>query len=326
MGSMESRKVGNKMSSSEVNDIIIVGAGMTGLTLGWDLTQKFPNLKLRILEKSKSSGGRMATRRINDLKFDHGAQFIKKCETSQRWIETWQQEDVAQKFPTDLFDAFCGCRGITQLAKTIAKPLSIDYDHKVISLTAHHDVWILKCENGQFTHAKKVILTCPLPQSLELLTNSQVSFNSELSKIIYSKALVLLIESDQDTLSPMRYQENIGHGLFSICAQHLKNPMQSPSWTAVMTTEWSAEHFDQTEDEILKKALVKLSKVFPKLKVQKIYLKKWRFAQPQTTWPSPFDNPAPGLYLGGDAFGGPSLTGALRSSQGLLNWLGYSSE
>ena len=53
--------------------VVIVGAGMAGLTAARRL-QRFVDVV--VLDKGRGVGGRLATRRVGDATFDHGAQFL----------------------------------------------------------------------------------------------------------------------------------------------------------------------------------------------------------------------------------------------------------
>ncbi|MBC7467022.1 MAG: FAD-dependent oxidoreductase [Bdellovibrio sp.] len=304
------------------NDYLIVGAGLTGLTVAHDLTKHFSDRKIQILEKSKGCGGRMATRRIDDLRFDHGAQFIKKSITSQRWIQIWKNAEVDQRFPAELIDGICGQSGLTQLAKVLAKDLNIKYDIKVSSISFTNGYWAVRAEDDSTVQGKNIIMTCPLPQSLELLQSSGLTFNSELSQIKYSKAVVVLIESDVSLLQlNPNYEENISADVFSACSQQAKGNTKTPAWTVVMSAPWSELNFDLSDGLLLEKACEVIRQQRPNITIKKAHLKKWKYCAPLSTWSKLFENPAPGLYLAGDSFGGPSLLGALRSSQELFNCL-----
>lgn len=304
------------------NDYVIVGAGLTGLTLAHDLIKESSDSKIQILEKSKGCGGRMATRRIDDLKFDHGAQFIKRSNVSLRWIKLWATAEVTQRFPAESIDAVCATSGLTRLAKVLAGGLNVSYDSKVTTLNFKGDRWILRSEDESTTATKNVILTCPLPQSLEILESSGVSFDGVLSQIRYSKALVILIESDFSLLQlNPNYEEKISSEIFSVCSQQAKGNATMPAWTVTMSAAWSQDNFDLPELQILEKACELIRTQRPNIIIKKAYLKKWKYCAPLETWPKLFENPAQGLYLAGDAFGGPSLLGALRSSQALLEQL-----
>jgi hypothetical protein len=52
-------------------DIVIVGAGLTGI-----MAAKDQGYEVLLMDKGKSVGDRMATRRLDSGKVDHGAQFL----------------------------------------------------------------------------------------------------------------------------------------------------------------------------------------------------------------------------------------------------------
>ena len=309
------------MPSENIFDFTIIGAGLTGLALSWDLVGKFPNLKVQILEKSRGCGGRLATRGIEDLRFDHGAQFIKKTAASERWIEIWKKADAIHPFHAADKNAFCGREGMTQLAKVLANRLPVIYNNKIIALKPEDGLWTLQNDQGLDYLSKNIVITSPLPQSLEILQNSRLNFHPSLSEIQYSCALVLLIQAEQDFQPTLCYKEEIGGGLFSISPQHLKGTSQGPSWTIVMDANWSKANFEKQESQILSEACDLVIKRMPQLRFKAVHFKKWKYCQPLKRWHRLFENPSPNLFLAGDAFGGPSLLGALRSSQGLFEYL-----
>ena len=54
--------------------ICVVGAGMSGLTAARVLSHQGHDVV--VVDKARGPGGRMSTRRIDDLRFDHGAQYF----------------------------------------------------------------------------------------------------------------------------------------------------------------------------------------------------------------------------------------------------------
>jgi predicted NAD/FAD-dependent oxidoreductase len=125
----------------EIQDLFIVGAGLTGLSCAHSLSTSGNYLRIQILEKSNGCGGRMATRRVAESKFDHGAQFIKVSQESSKLIDFWLESKVACNFPSEYFEAICGQSGMTQLAKIIAAKLNVRYNSKVIRLEKRLDCW-----------------------------------------------------------------------------------------------------------------------------------------------------------------------------------------
>ena len=305
----------------ETNDFVIIGAGLSGLNCARLLKLKNDSLRIQILEKSKACGGRMATRRIGNIKFDHGAQFIKRKEDSKTLVAFWEQEQVAQDFPVADFAAIFALGGMTQLAKKLAEKLNINFNCKAMALKKESANWQIDLEQGESFRAKNIILTCPLPQSLEALKNSQIEYDPQLEKIKYQKSIVLMVEFNSDLGSEMVYKENWQDPFFSICSQKAKGLADSNAYTVVMNSLWSETHFEQTEDEITLLAQNLLKNAFPKHALLNLMVKKWRYSFPLQTWKREFEQVAPGIYLAGDAFGGPSLNGALRSSNSLVDQL-----
>ena len=52
--------------------VVIIGAGMAGLACARHLADA--GLAVVLLDKGRGVGGRVATRRVGDMQFDHGAQ------------------------------------------------------------------------------------------------------------------------------------------------------------------------------------------------------------------------------------------------------------
>jgi renalase len=298
-------------------DVLIVGAGLTGLNLAKELSSDQPGLAIEILEKSKSCGGRMATRRVGDSRFDHGAQFIKNSEVAQTLIDFWQHAGILRAFPCSALSASCGLAGMTQLAKKMAESLPVSYNTKVTTLKSRDGGWHVGLDEGGARFAKDVVLTCPLPQSLEILNVSNIAYNPLLSKIHYSKAIVLLVQLDSSLDSEFVFKENVDENIFSICSQKEKGLSSLDEYTIVMQAKWSDDNYENADEEILTAGQALLKEKFVSKTFRIHQIKKWRFCQPIERWNSFYETPVPGLFLAGDAFGGASLAGALKSSYAL---------
>jgi renalase len=305
----------------DIYDYIIVGSGITGLSLASNITKTFPNLKVVVLEKSKGCGGRIATRRINENRFDHGLQFIEKSKFTEKWIENWKSQNIIQRFVIDSSEKFCAMSGITQLPKNLASSLNIKYEFKAFSLKSSSRNWELTNDQGVKILGKNIVLTSPLPQSLEILERSELSYDSRFSQMQYSKALVILIESAKDFDPSLIHQENPHESILSISSQHLKGNSKTPAYTIIMNPIWSEKHFDLSDEEILRKCIHLIKIRWPELIINFSQLKKWRYSIPIHIWKNPFECVHPGVYLAGDVFGGPNVDGAIRSSNELFNYL-----
>ncbi len=169
-------------------DVIIVGAGMSGLAAARKLITA--GLKVCILEKSRGLGGRMATRRVQtvhgEVLVDHGAQYF-TCRSSafrellmpliDRGAVTAWCEAISTLTPKGILPAsalhtyprYCCPQGMTTLAKVLAENLTIERSTKVsrLMLTADSQ-WQVTTEGQVFT-ARALIMTPPPSQSFALL-------------------------------------------------------------------------------------------------------------------------------------------------------------
>jgi len=308
--------VPNSHSSGDLATVI-VGAGICGLTVALGLAGP-----VTILEKSRGVGGRIATRRTANGKFDHGAQFYSLKPAIEplhrRWVEArltklWLEHQGSQRFAS--------ATGMTSLAKNLATDLDIRLEKKVLKLRREGNQWQVEIENSEPMTAKNVILTCPLPQSIELLKASGISFDPRLAKVTFAKALVGLYEDVQGVVPSSGYTETPTETIFSISDQSRKGLSEKSAWTVVMDPKFSDKNFDSSDSDILSKITLELKKLEPSFKCGAAQLKKWRYSHPLETYSSSFAQPQAGLFLAGDAFGGPSLNGAVASATALLKEL-----
>jgi renalase len=291
---------------------IIIGAGISGMTLAQRLRSK--GLSVLILEKSKGVGGRMATRRWNDQLFDHGAQHIRMNPKTQSLLDQWSHENLLSPWQENSF--ICPL-GISKLAKSMAAHLEIQLEKKVIHVQKIDTNYKLSSEDGSHFITKNLVLSSPLPQSLQLLSHSNINYDKKLESIQYAKALVFLV-SHKSALNFQLpdYQEWNSGPLFSITNQNKKFDKPGFAFTFTMSPDWSDTHFE-LNDELLnthfKQTLDLLKFQIPQS--SELQIKKWRYSHPTSTWTDKFytvENEK--IELIGDAFGGPSINGAAYSA------------
>jgi renalase len=309
---------------------VVVGAGLSGLTMA-ELIRSRSGESPLLLEKSKSVGGRMATRRGPASAFDHGSQFFKDSPESRfLWTERWQQAGCSRLwFERGPVNYHCGLSGMTALAKNLAQKLDWVPDEKVIRIESSNQELGIFCESGRAFQAERIVLSCPLPQSLQILRDSGISFPDGLDQIVYAKALVGLFEVENVDLPGGILDLNdfpVEIGISSIANNASKGISSVPALTVVMSPQFSETHFENPEMQTLEMIREALQTVLPGvLRVSFQQLKKWRYAHPLGTFQESHLqlSSEPRVFLIGDAFGGPSLAGAVRSALSLVKKLGF---
>ena len=242
---------------------LIFGAGLSGLLLA----DKLSSVRdVCVFDKARGVGGRMATRRTDEAKYDHGAQFYRLKEPLRELHERWLKKNlVSLWFIENSLQHFCARGGMTALAKDLAQDSNVVLNERVASLQQNDQKWNVLFDSGKRETADEVVFTCPAPQTLEILKASSIKFPSQLSELKYSSALVLLIEK-----SPVPFKFN-SHGyiepkdslIFSVADQRDKGIAQIDALTVTLSTDFSDAHFDAPEDVVIQHAVTELKRLSP---------------------------------------------------------------
>ncbi|MBT8126558.1 MAG: NAD(P)-binding protein [Gammaproteobacteria bacterium] len=186
------------MRAQGIADVIVIGAGMAGLSAAVRL--KSADVDVLVVDKARGVGGRMASRRIGDASFDHGAQFI-TAEDRQfaAALASWEQAGVARScFQSEtnvLTETPCwyGTPVMTAIAKHLAAGIETRLEQRVCKLQREGTHWKVATIESARMAAKGVLLTPPVPQSLMLLEASSIrlraALQTELEAIDYRRCI-----------------------------------------------------------------------------------------------------------------------------------------
>ena len=290
---------------------------------GWQTT---------VLDKGRGVGGRLATRRIEDGVYDHGAQFITvRSPRFSSLIAGLQDEGVIyewcrgigtpeQPIVNDGHPRFQGTGGMNAIAKHLARGIDVRTRHRVVRLKQTGQTWAAVLESGQTLSSEHLIVTTPIPQALDLLdlggTELPDHTRIELDSLKYHPCIALLAGLDQASLLPhpgaLRFEQG---PLSFICDNRLKGI--SPEATALTihaSADFSREHWN-VDDRTIVDFLLEQAKPWLPESPRTALLHRWRFSMPVEPHPQPFlriDGPAP-LLFAGDVFQGPRVEGAALS-------------
>jgi renalase len=300
-----------KDTTSFRTDTLIIGAGICGLTLGHKLLTSSI-----ILEKSQGLGGRIANRRIQDLGFDHGAPYLEDSLVLKNLLNEQNLLPEIQKDEKGLFLK----SSMTRLPKKMANNLSIKKSTKAELISKSNQTWTVFTDNNQEYSGKNLVLTAPLPQSLELLSKSQIQYPQELNLVSYTKALMALVILKENTKPDLVYSEPI-HSVLSMNDRDL----HPRGFVVRGTPEFSEKFFDEKDDVALEQLILSFKKGFS-TNIEIVYqeLKKWRYVNPLSPLPCPYMEVAPGLFITGDAFLYPDVRGSLHGAFHLAEKLNQS--
>lgn len=289
-------------------DVLIIGAGLTGLILAKLL--KRDNL---VIEKSRGVGGRLATRRIQEMGFDHGAPYLEYNDHLLNFLKNHLSTDQVNFNEKGIY--FSG--GMTTLPKALAEQTSILKGTRVIGLKTEHQEWIVETDTQQKISARVVVLTAPVPQSLELLEQNQIPFEQDLKLVEYEKSLMALVITKSHPSSDLKLPQTI-HSVLSMQERKL----HSHGFVVRATTTESENRFHKSDEENLNFLLNEFNHCFKSPpQIEQAELKKWRYASPKESLADSFREVATNLYLIGDGFLFPDVRGAILSAEQLSHQL-----
>ena len=297
--------------------VVVVGAGLAGLVAAREV--QTAGHEVVVLDKSRSSGGRCATRRIGDAVLDHGAQFFTvRNDDFARINDEWLRNDITREWcrgfgAGDGHPRYCGTRGMTSISKHLAMGLDVRYGQMAFNIEQSEGQWRVHLDDATYHEAERVVVTCPMPQSMALLVNAGLSVPDAIRTIEYDKTIAALVVIDGDSNVPEPGGVQDGDATFSFVAD---NRRKGVSPLAALTLHCNAAFSEAkwwadpaaTHAEVMELARPWIGSA----RVVEHQPKRWRMATPRTTWPERCWS-SDGIVLAGDAFGGPRVEGAVLS-------------
>ena len=154
--------------------VVVIGAGIAGLMAAQQLHNNGHDVV--VLDKGKSPGGRLATRRIGDATLDHGAQFFTVREPEfEHHVQQWVQAGVVREWckgfsSQDGHPRYIGTHGMSSIAKHLTQGVDVRCNTFVFEVNRNEDTsWSTKIDDGTVFHSDALVVTCPLPQAYSLL-------------------------------------------------------------------------------------------------------------------------------------------------------------
>ncbi|WP_166805835.1 NAD(P)/FAD-dependent oxidoreductase [Jeotgalibacillus sp. R-1-5s-1] len=282
---------------------VIVGAGLTGITAARQLQDKRENIL--IIDKGRSVGGRMATRRIDGGKADHGAQFFTTRTVAFKQITAeWLEKGWIKHWFGDDHPRYASVDGMNALMKRYAEGLPAVLDKRITRIKKHDSGYELTDEQGQSVAiAEKVILTMPIPQITELLETSGMDVVPDLKNVDMTPVVAGLFSFETTPASEKgRIIGDFHEGIDRIIEHKEKGISDTPVATVYMTGEWSKKHFDHDAEETLSYIEQQAAPFFGETSIRTRQLKKWRYAETVNPLNTSTLKLAVGLWAAGDSF------------------------
>ena len=310
--------------------VVVVGAGIAGLMAAQSLSNSGHDVV--VVDKGRSPGGRLATRRIDDATLDHGAQFFTVRDSLfeshvAEWIASgviteWCRGFDATTQNNDGYSRYRGVHGMTDIAKHLAQGLDVRCNTLAFSIArGATSKWQLKIDDGSVLDADAILVTCPLPQAYALLVTAGIELPESMLRTEYDRTICLLAVLNQSSAVANPGGLQNPDETFSFIADNaIKGISSATALTMHANPQFSLEHWDTSTDDVQRLLLERAGPWIGDATVITSQIKKWRLATPLTIWPERYwANDM--IVLAGDAFGGPKIEGAALSGLSAANYL-----
>ena len=310
-------------------EVAIVGAGIAGLAAARALdTQNY-----MIFEKSRGPGGRLASKRIDDLRVDIGAQFFTAREPRFQtivgdaidtgFVERWRPRlgtfiDGHATASPDTQERFVGAPYMNAMGRYLAQSLTITTQLRVAAISPHDNQFHLTSTDGEVYTASRVLVTVPVDQMTNLLPSYDVRdiasrFTMEPTWTVVSDLETALRDRHDDPLDALFGGD---HSIFDFISTERSKPGRESSYVVSHAKpDWSAIHIEDEPTRVQNQINTALRTTFG-ISVKSVIAHRWRFARPTdptlTTQKGVFEIDD-GLWVAGDYLAGGRVEGAYLS-------------
>ncbi len=316
-----------------MTDVLIVGAGLAGLTAARALRQA--GLRVVVVDEGRQPGGRLATRALGAGRADSGAQFFttRSPEFTQQvaawraagwvyeWSRGWSDGSLATT-PPDGHPRYAARGGFRALAARLSEGLDVRLSLRVGAVAPEGDGWRVEMAGGESYAARALLLTPPAPVGLGLLAAGGVVLpagdRAALESVRFGSCLCGLFVIEGETRLPAPGALQMPAGPIGWMADNQRKGISPEACvlTVHASPAASAVHWHDADDAALDwLADAARPWLAPGAVVRVAELVRWPHAVPLAVLPercrvSGLDAP---LIFAGDAFGGPRVEGATLS-------------
>ena len=299
--------------------IVIIGSGMAGLACARRLAEA--GHAPVVLDKGRGIGGRVATRRVGDMQFDHGAQYVNAHGSGFAAVLHSLGDSVAGWQDGTGRTHSVGVPGMSAIPKALGAGLDIRQNAQVARVVQDDDSWALHLDTDTM-RAARVVVTVPAPQVAGLL-GAEHPLVAALAPVRLAPCLTLMAAVTAP--APFIARQDADDPLAWI-AQDSAKPSRPQSaatlWVAQSGEAFSRAYLEESPTQIAARMLPLLCDRLGVTadRVTHASAHRWRYARVTQALGQPFlRSPDATLYLGGDWCIGPRIEAAWTSGTAIAD-------
>jgi predicted NAD/FAD-dependent oxidoreductase len=311
----------------QVRTVGVIGAGIAGLACARRLSDA--GFTVRLFDKGRSLGGRIATRRVETAEgpaqFDHGAQFFTArhpefcmalerlpAEASLLWRGPGVGEDWRVAAP-----------GMSALPKALAARLDVLCSTRVDAITRRGERWDLIGDQGATIGSfDNVVVAIPAEQAVPLLARIAPHFAHEAAQAVTAPCWAGLFAFKEPLAFERAAFEPQNHPILGWIACDNMKPGRNPGpqcWVVHAHPEWSRTYLEEAPGDVAPQLLEGLASIMgATLEPLLMQAHRWRYAKVEQAAGTSFGwDPQLGVGVCGDWRLGPRVELAWRSGHEL---------
>lgn len=308
--------------------IVVIGAGMSGLTAATQLSAR--GHEVVVVDKGRAVGGRMASKRIGDARFDHGAQHFSArspefAETVHRLIadgvaKVWFESHSITEPDRGVEPRHVGSPSMRSVCEQLAQGLVVRVGVTVTGVRRQDGDVLVDTADGPLV-ADACVVTAPLPQTLTLLGDLAGDHRSRLEAITYDPCLAAMLILDGPSGLPDGHLALAEGPIAWIADNQHKGVSPVPAVTVHTSPDFSREHLEQEPSEWLPLVVGAAARHLSSSVVE-AHGHRWRYSIPTNPGSEGAVEVAPGVVVAGEALAGARVEGAFLSGLAVADLLG----
>lgn len=305
------------------SDILIIGAGMAGLACASVLSEA--GREVRVLDKGRGPGGRMAARRTEiageTVSFDHGAQyFTARDPVFREAVEHWSALGIVARWSAVGDEAWVGIPGMNGPIRAMADKLDVNWSTQVERIAQSGTTWSIATGDAVFV-ADTVLIAVPAEQASELLKLPAPNLAAIAAEVDSAPCWAVMAGFAQPLDIAKDALRDPGAAI-SWAARNSAKPGRGGEdcWVLHASPARSREILDLPKEEVATLLLADFFEQTGARPVEPIHLTahRWLYAMPASIKgePSRFDTDQ-GIGIAGDYLHSPRVEGAFLSGRAL---------
>lgn len=286
--------------------VAVIGAGIAGLACARELAAR--GAAVTVFEKSRSPGGRVATRPTDAGTFDHGAQYftvqhhrfeaVAQRLLAARAAARWDGRMVAPSggrlaAPSRSVERLVGVPGMGDIGRALAAGLDLRLNVPIVGLERHTGRWFPRDPTPKALSVRGFDAVCvalPSPQAAELLAATSPTLAAAAAGVAWEPCwaamLALRLPSDSGFEAAFFHNDAILYWAAQDSAKPGRPRVEgiAERWVLHARAAWSRQHLDmepaQAAQWLARAFAARLGRPLP---IAHLTAHRWRFAAPANT-------------------------------------------